>query len=687
MYSYCITGAGLLLAVFFSYSSVQAQETPLEELVVEGRRLPAAQDAGFAVEALDRQALRETPSTRLDDILRALPDFALFRRTSSLSAHPTIQGPTLRVPGPSGAARALVLLDGIPLNDPFGGWVYWSFLAPETLERANLDIGGGAGRWGSGALTGTVHLTSRDLVQGAEVRARAGDRATADLFGRAGFASERLGLEASGLYYESDGFIALRKQDRGPVDIAQAQEAGAARLRAVTETERSRFELAGDFFSENRVNGLDESRNATDGWSIALFGKGQWSDRLAWDFAAYHQDRDFENVFAAVDDERASARPVLDQFSVPGEGTGAQAGLRYIRGILTLEAGADLRHESGTTNERFRNLGAGFTRERRAGGERFLAGAYVRGQAVALDTEVSAGLRLDYWSLTDGSRQEQNLETGETILTLDFNDREDVRVNGWLGAARSLGGGFGLEAGLSSSYRVPTINELYRPFRVGNDITEANAGLAPERLLSAEAALTYAQGPWQGDLRYGRSSMRDGIGNVTVAFGPGVFPVAGFVPPGGSLRERQNIGRIAIHTLRADLAYDAGGVFAGRVSYLFADTEMRKAPNPDLTGKDLAQAPRHRLVLSGLVRPAGGLTVSGSLRYVSDAFEDDLNQRVLEDFVTVDLRAAYALTDHVSLFVAAENLFDEFVPVAVSGDGLVDRGTPRLVSAGFRAGF
>jgi len=40
----------------------------------------------------------------------------------------------MRGVGASGASRALVLVDDIPLNDPFGGWVYWDRVVRESIS-------------------------------------------------------------------------------------------------------------------------------------------------------------------------------------------------------------------------------------------------------------------------------------------------------------------------------------------------------------------------------------------------------------------------------------------------------------------------------------------------------------------------------------------------------------------------
>ncbi|MBN9558231.1 MAG: Plug domain-containing protein, partial [Alphaproteobacteria bacterium] len=83
-------------------------------------------------------------SQQLDVALEQVPGLSLYRRNSSLSANPTVQGVSLRSIAPSGAGRALVTLDGVPQNDPFGGWVIWSALPPEDVASAEIVRGAGA---------------------------------------------------------------------------------------------------------------------------------------------------------------------------------------------------------------------------------------------------------------------------------------------------------------------------------------------------------------------------------------------------------------------------------------------------------------------------------------------------------------------------------------------------------------
>ncbi len=119
-------------------------------------------EAPASISTVDRQDLRQTPGIDLDDRLRQVPGFTLFRRSSSVVANPTTQGVSLRGIGSSGASRTLVLWDGIPMNDPFGGWVYWTRFAPDQIERAEISRGASTSLFGDRALSGAIAIFSRE---------------------------------------------------------------------------------------------------------------------------------------------------------------------------------------------------------------------------------------------------------------------------------------------------------------------------------------------------------------------------------------------------------------------------------------------------------------------------------------------------------------------------------------------
>ena len=161
----------LFLLVMLGWPALGRAQTPeapsrLEPVVVTPSRLEQqAGEAPASVTVITADDVRSAPYVALDDLLRQIPSFSLFRRSSSLVGHPTTQGVSLRGVGPSGASRALVLVDGIPINDPFGGWVPWSRVPLLSIEQIEVVRGGGSALWGNGALGGVINVISRPPIE------------------------------------------------------------------------------------------------------------------------------------------------------------------------------------------------------------------------------------------------------------------------------------------------------------------------------------------------------------------------------------------------------------------------------------------------------------------------------------------------------------------------------------------
>jgi vitamin B12 transporter len=149
-----------LLAALLLLSAAPAfAQAPDQAIVVTGRGLGEAPgEAAFDVVALPRERLEG--AARLEDVLRDVAGFQLFRRSDASSANPTSQGVTLRALGGNASSRALILLDGVPQTDPFGGWVSWPAYEPQRLAGVRVRRGGGSGVDGPGALAGTIALES-----------------------------------------------------------------------------------------------------------------------------------------------------------------------------------------------------------------------------------------------------------------------------------------------------------------------------------------------------------------------------------------------------------------------------------------------------------------------------------------------------------------------------------------------
>ncbi|WP_313444646.1 TonB-dependent receptor domain-containing protein [Brevundimonas sp.] len=666
--------------------------TALPEIVVTAARLPpAAADAAFSVVRIDEAVLSR--SSRLDEALRSVPAVSLFRRTSSAAANPTTQGISLRAVAPSGAGRTLVLLDGVPLNDPFGGWVIWSQATPESLESLDVIRGAGSGPYGAGALTGTITLRERGKGGGLDMSAseRGGLRA-------AGSTSTRLGplaVTLSGLREVSDGYVPVRGPAAGAADTPLDLDSRSASLRVDTALGQANLSVRAATWEEDRGSGLAGTRANASGHSLsATAAQTPTADGYGWRLQAWRIDSNLANSSASVSADRSTTTPANDQFKTPATGWGLNAALRrrmadFAGGRLEWELGADARFNDGETNELFSNpTGAGFTRIRRAGGETAVAGAYVDASWSAADWLVAGGLRLDRWENTGGFRQENTLATGAVLLNESDADRSGEVVSARLALRRDLGGGYAARAAAYSGFRPATLNELHRPFRVGNDITEANAALTPETLKGVETGLAFDR---EG-VRWGASvfwnQIEDAIVNVTLGFGPATFPRAGFVPAGGVLRQRQNAGTIDAWGVELTGALDLSSAVSLNAAASWTDAEIDGGSSAaQLTGLRPAQAPEWSATAGLDWRATDRLTLALAARYESSRFDDDLNSRVLDAAVTLDGRAEWAFTPNATLWMAADNLFDEDVEVSETGTGVAGYGPPRTLSVGLRLSY
>ncbi len=651
----------------------------VETVVITAARLPQmGGEAAFSLVRLETGELVE--AQRLDEALGQVPGAVLFRRTSSLGANPTIQGISLRNIAPSGAGRALVTLDGVPQNDPFGGWVIWSSLPPEGLSGLSMVRGAGAGPYGAGALTGIVALEERGATEGlAALELSLADTGSA----RAALSGGTNGFLFTGAAETGDGYVPLRGTGRGAVDTETTLESWTLAARYQADISGVFAALRLGAYDEQRGGGVEGLTSASSGETASLtLVHAPSAVAYGWRVQGWYRESNLQNTFLAVAAGRATASPASTQYATPATGWGANAALRREGTGWSWEIGADARLIDGETQEQFRNLGAGFTRGRWAGGKASVAGIYAEGTRSIGAWLLAGGGRLDAWSNSDGSRLETDLATDLPTLDIDQPDRNGVIPTARFGARYTLSDTMWLRGAAYSGFRAPSLNELHRPFRVGNDITEANAGLKPERLYGFEfGAGTDGAVNWQATVFYNR--LADPITNVTIGFGPGTFPVAGFIPAGGVLRQRQNAGAIDAVGLEAEIGGEIAPGFTVKSGVLatWARVDGGSAA-PQLTGMEPAQTPRFAATLQADWRTTDRLSLSADLRFEGERFEDDQNQRVLSPAFTANARMGWQVAEGVEFYAGADNIFDADIEIGESADGLESYGAPRLIRIG-----
>ncbi|MDF3056279.1 MAG: TonB-denpendent receptor [Rariglobus sp.] len=631
-----------------------------------------AQALPVAVTVFTVEDLRASPSLAIDDTLRSDPSFSLFRRTGSLTANPTAQGVSLRGLGPSGASRSLVLLDGIPLNDPFGGWVAWTKLPKLSLSSAEIVRGGGSGAWGNAALGGTVQLlTAPPDGNHAAAEAYIGDFDTrgGEVAITRSTAGNRTSVTVDAAAFATDGVYLIRNP--GSIDRPASldyQRAQASICSAITDT--LTLTVTGRLYAEERGNGTPLQRNSSDEAFFSVVLSGYDTQDFTWAAVFYAQDQSFASFFSSVDPTRTTETPANDQYDVPATALGATFTATWTSGsgaITTL--GTDFRRVEGETRERFNFALGPF--DRRAGGEQTFLGLFARhDRSVLTALHVSAGARIDTWQNTGGFRR----ETGPVPLDQTFPDQEGVEFSPHLGLVWQPAPDVRARASAYQAFRVPTLNEYYRPFRVGAVTTNANPDLVPETLTGFETGLDLGRpgAPLGASLTAFVNELQDAVANVTIA---------------PDTRERRNLDHVRVQGLEASLRARPHRTLTLEAAYLFTDARVTdpgaNAP-ASLDGNRLAQVPRHTLTTSATWNAPFALQLTARARWFSAQYEDDENTLRLAPAATVDLGVSRRFRKHWEVFVAVENLFDAEVETGRTTAGIVSIAPPRWSRAGLR---
>ncbi len=645
-------------------------------------------ETAASVAVLSEEELAVAAAPTVDDALRQVPGFTLFRRSGSRFANPTAQGVSLRGLGGSGASRALVLDDGVPLNDPFGGWIYWGRVPRAALERVEVLRGGASDLYGGAALAGVVQLLRREPAPQVRLEASYGERGSAEgslfLAGRRDGWGAALAAGAAA----TNGYVLVDPRERGPVDTPAGSRHRTADLTLDRATASGgRLFLRGAAFGEERDNGTPLQVNSTD--IRQLTAGGDWPLAAGLVSArAWAADQDFEQDFSAVEADRRSERLTRAQ-EVPANAAGGSVQWSWApaagqqparepsqpnRGPArtpsrldhTLVAGLELKQVEGTSDE------TAFTP---GGPVRGAAGGRQRTAALFVEDLLRLGPRLSLSLAVRADRWENEGERsvpGGTASPLAA--REESAVSPRATLLYRTGERWTWTASAYRGFRAPTLNELYRAFRVGDVVTLANEELAAERLTGVETGALFTA---RGGAVTARGTgfwmeVDDTIANVTLSVAPGLIT-----------RRRENLGRSRSRGVELDATTRLTERWTLTGGYLFADAEVRSFPaNRALEGLALPQVPRHQASLQLRFDDPRRLSAALQARWTDSQFDDDQNRLHLAGFATLDLLVARPLGRGLSAFTAAENLLDERYDVGRTPVRTL--GPPRLLRLGLR---
>ncbi len=583
------------------------------------------------ITAVSAHDLEQTPGVNIDDRLREVPGFSLFRRTSSVVANPTTQGVSLRGIGSSGASRSLVLWDGVPMNDPFGGWVYWTRFPPEDLRRVEISRGASTSVFGDLALGGAIGLFSREAER-AHVSAgyEGGTQGSENVWAGGSNLWRNFAISASGRAYRTDGYYVVPAYVRGATDRKANVEfvTGDFRFDAFRGAHRFFAEL--NILAEDRANGTALTQNST-GLGTASIHYVEALSHDEFSFVAFRTQEQYHSTYSAVAADRNSERLTARQ-TVPSNGNGADLLWNHHGSGWNFAGGGDVNQDRGFSTDAVLPTGRRF-----GGGTILQHGEFAQVDAGWKGFRLFAGLRHQFTGL---GNQFLNPSAG-----LSYG------IRNWK-----------LRGSAYRAFRSPTLNELYRDFRAGNTDTQPNNNLRPETLLGAEAGVDYQTEHGAIRVTAFRNALSHLITNVTLVSTPTQI-----------VRQRQN-GPDSLSRGAEVSMMHRWGEWRAEAGYLYVNSQYA-------TGPRVPQVPKHQ-GSAQLTYSHTRTEITGGVRVYGLQYEDDLNVFRLPGFASLQLIARERLTRHLSASISFENLLDHLYYTGFTPTPTI--GAPRQVRASVR---
>jgi len=643
---------------------VTLEPAPLFEAVnvTSSRGEVARVDPTSTVTVISSNDLLTSAPMTIDDALKAVPGFTLFRRTSSRNANPTAQGVALRGVGGTSPSRSLVLADGMPLNDAFGGWVFWDKVPQAAIDRIEIDRGSSSDLYGADALGGVIQLLTirpnrpvgRVLLEGGSL-----GTGSVSLFGGARAGDWR--YSGAGEWFTTDGYIPVaEKQDpgiapRGPVDSDLGSTHKSAQGFAGYQTSTGwRFDISANVFSEDRDNGTPLSINSTDSKHVTVDTTGRLAGGV-FTVRGWGGTQKYHQTFTTVNALRTAEVFIRDQ-NVPTDFGGG--GGQWLRawGTHTVLFGAEGRYVKGQTIETpfaqglpLATTTAGGTDSRWSG---FVQDTW---QANARLTLV-LGAHGDTWD-------SESIQTGFTKSSDAFNPRAAAayRVNELVTVRGAVYHGF----------RAPTLNEFYRNFSAGNTLTRANEALDPERMTGGDVGVLVGNGRASARITSFWNRLDHAITAITLSSTPTQI-----------IRQRANADRVQANGL--ELEGNVRVMDGVSLDASTAITSVHFNGNTSLNGKRVPQVPSYNAA-AGVRYGRQPWTATAQLRVTGPQFEDDQNVFTLRRATVFDVFASRTIARSINAFVAVENLFDSIYDVGRTP--VLTTGLPRSARVGVRMFF
>lgn len=700
----------------------QSTTAQLPAVTVSAARGTTLQDLDVSTTVIEREAIRRAPQASIEQIVNRIPGaFAMNRPTGQL--HPTAQVFSIRGFGTTTNVNTLVMVDGVPVNDPFFRTVDWGQIPKDSIERIEVIRGGGAtSLWGNLAMGGVINIVTREPGSGdRRVSTSHGsfDTTSAD----AAFtvlANERLRVGVDLGYASSDGYQTVPRAFRNPRMTPTASRAENLALTAIlTPTPSSRYWLRA-LAHRSRQDGLV--------WNVA---RNDWQNHRIVAGGTTRLENGGGNLDvhgwygrAGMDTINAGQRPAFDLFaptaSVPFVSQVENANYRSAGGsvvhrrnyasIEDVMVGLDARVVQADDELDLFDATSP-TAAIVARGEHRFAGLFAQGtwRPRSMPLDVTLGLRQDWWQATN-ARVDGSIAASGSVLSDPLADASQARFDPRLGIRYFATPEVVLRAAAYRNFAAPGMNQMYRSFVSGSSYTATNPDLEPQGNVGKEIGVDYSGPRLNASLTLFDNELKDFIDFVPLCTNAGACNplIAGTgLAPGSITRVNRyvNAGTAVFRGVELLGRYDWSGTLQLSGGYTRTQAHLTRsaftapaATPPAPVHEQIGQVPTWTLTLGLAWEATPALKFAAQLKTFPSYWNNTAHTQRNDGATLLDVGVSYRLAKSIELWGSVQNLgnrryLDQGYTTTtmegstVSRGGIPALGIPRWVTAGIRASF
>jgi outer membrane receptor protein involved in Fe transport len=673
----------MLLPVTFGCGFVASQaaaaepETTMGAVVVTATRTERnLNDVPESVSVVDAQTISDTPGQALDDVLRRAPSIDL-PGAASYQVHPTANSISMRG---LGGIRALVLLDGVPINDPFFGYMQWSRVPLEFVDQVEVVRGSGATLWGNYAMGGVINIRTRQPAQtGVIVQGAGGSYGTyrADVIGSL-VPTDNIRLSLGGGRFHTDGFMQIGDEDRGPINVPTEFTTDNAALRGeIKLTEGLTARTSVDFFDNDQTLQTRRSTNSQRTWNYSGALTQELGTSSDLTLTLFGSDSDFETDntggFDGVPENEAEF--LQNHHDTPVDDLGASlvwTRMRESGWLRSMSFGSDFHRISGEdVASIYDETGALVRTDVGRGKQRFIGGFGQASIRPVEPLEILASVRYQEFRNYDAF-------DGTPGGLGNAPDRSESSLDPRISMRYALTSTLALRGAVYKGFRAPNLDNLYRAFSVPFGIFQANPELEPENLEGGELGFDIHTHDLRLQLTGYYNTIDDLLTSRNLEFAE--------LPPGFFFGSRNiNAGEARSQGVELEAAWQLGAGFSTVLAYTYADSQITESElDPASVGRQIGGVARNRAYLALTYQSPLGWRVTPQFRWVESSFADNAHTLPVDEQNVVSLAASYPFSDAFEAYVQIENLLDEEYIADNSGFNPPLRGTPFSLLVGVR---